>query len=219
VFGLRSPIHRFALFAVLALVPLFALWWLSVDVLTAALRPATAWLAHQLLPIAAIKARPGQDWMVITSLKVVATAGGPQIGHSAAFNMPNFYCRRLTMAWPVLLALLLSPPRPRHLIVRLVLAGAALSLLFGLSISAVAFCRVAALANHTAVPACDTQVPPFFVAAPPYGPLAFFAARFGYSGAVMWLPLVAPAILWLVLNPLARKMFLGFGGRRTGAPD
>jgi len=217
--GVRSPLHRFALFAMLALVPLLGLWWLSVDVLTAALRPAAAWLAQQLLPITTIEARPGQGWMVRTSLKLVATAGSPQFGHSAAFDMANYYCRRLTLAWPALLALLLAPPRPRHLILRIVVAAAALSLLFALSVSAVAFCRVTALANHTAVPACDTDVPPFLVATPAYGPVAFFAARFGYYGALFFLPLVAPAVLWLALNPLARMMFLGFGGRRTAAPD
>jgi hypothetical protein len=212
--GLRSPLHRFALGAALAMVPLFALWWLSADVLTAALRPATAWVVEQLLPIAAIDARPGQGWAVKTSLKIVAAPGSPQFGHSASFDMANYYCRRLTLSWPALLALMLAPPRPRYLILRIIVAVAALSLLFALSVSAVAFCRVTALANHIAVPACDTGVPPFLVAAPRYGPVAFFAARFGYYGALFFLPFVAPAILWLALNPLARTLFLDFGASR-----
>ena len=151
-------------------------------------------------------------------MKIIAAAGTPQYGHTAAFGLGNYFARRVTLAWPVLLAMLLAPPRPRYLILRIVVAIGALSLLFGLSESAIAFCRVTALANHVAVPACDTDAPPYFVAAPSYGPVALFAARFGYTGALFFLPLVAPAILWLALNPAARSMFLDFGGpRRNGA--
>ena len=217
--GLRSPLHRFALGALLVAVPLFALWWLSVDMLVAGLRPATAWLAQLLLPVTAIEARPGEGWVVRTSLKIIAAAGTPQYGHTAAFDLGNYFARRVTLAWPVLLAMLLAPPRPRYLILRILIAAAALSLLFGLSESAIAFCRVTALANHMAVAACDTAAPPYFVAAPAYGPVALFAARFGYTAALFFLPLVAPAILWLALNPAARSMFLDFGGpSRNGAP-
>jgi hypothetical protein len=217
--GVRSPLHRFALVAGLALVPLFALWWLSVDALTSALRPPTAWVAAQLLPIATIAASPGKGWLVRTSMKIIAAAGAPEFGRTAGFIIADYYWRRLTLAWPLLIALMVAPPRPRHLVLRVGVAGAALCLLFTVSASAVAFCQVVALANHTAVPACDIDVPPYVVAAPAYGPLAFFAARFGYYGALFFVPLAAPAILWLALNPSARNLFLGFGRGPEAEPS
>ena len=151
--GVRSPLRRFALVAALALVPLFALWWLSVDALTSALRPPTAWVAAQLLPITSIAASPGNGWLVRTSIKVISAAGTPEFGRSASFIMADYYWRRLTLAWPLLIALMVAPPRPRHLVLRVGVAIAALCLLFTVSASAVAFCEVVALANRDAVPA------------------------------------------------------------------
>jgi len=217
--GVGSPLHRFALVAGLALLPLFALWWLSVDALTSALRPPTAWIAAQLLPIATIAGAPGKGWLVRTSMKIIAAAGTPEFGRSASFIMADYYWRRLTLAWPLLIALMVAPPRPRHLVLRVAVAAAALCLLFTVSASAVAFCQVVSLANHTAVPACDVEVPPYFVAATAYGTLAFFAARFGYYGALFFLPFAAPAILWLALNPRARNLFLGFGRGPDAEPS
>jgi len=217
--GVRSPLRHFALVAALALVPLFALWWLSVDALTSALRPPTAWVAAQLLPITTIAASPGKGWLVRTSIKVISADGTPEFGRSASFIMADYYWRRLTLAWPLLIALMVAPPRPRHLVLRIGVAIAALCLLFTVSASAVAFCEVVALANHTAVPECAIDFSSYVVAAPAYGPLAFFAARFGFYGALVFLPLAAPAILWLALNPRARNLFLGFGRGPEAEPS
>jgi hypothetical protein len=202
--GERSPLRRFALGAAIALVPVFLLWWLSVDALTAALRPATAWLAHQLLPIRSITPEPGHGWIVKTSLKSVSGQGS-----GAAFDMADYYCRRLTLAWPLFVALMLAPPRPPHGIARIIAGLAVLVVLFALSASAVAFCHVVQLANHAA--ACDSDVPPVQVVGLAYSDAAFFIARFGYNAALMFLPLLAPAVLWLALNPAARRVFIDFG--------
>jgi hypothetical protein len=154
----RSELRHFALGAALVLVPAFLLWWLAVDMVVAGLRPVAAWVAHLLMPITAFAPESGRGWIVKTSLEVTfgKTIPGPEI---ATFELQADWLRRLTVAWPLFLALMLAPPRPPRLVGRLFAGVLMLALLFILSACSVAFCLLAVLVNHQPAGSNDLMPP------------------------------------------------------------
>jgi hypothetical protein len=205
----RHGRFRFALVALLALVPLMALWWLSVDGVIAAMRPLVLWFAAQLLPVRDLLPDGKGGWIAQTSLEV--TAGKwIKARQEANFPVEAFLLRRYLVAWPFFFALALAPPRAPRLGLMLLAGFAALLLIFVLSAGAVLFVFVAVLVNHAPSPADrDQLVPPlFYVAGPRYSDAAFFLAGLAFYVTSYVLPLLAPVMLWLGFNPVARRVVL-----------
>jgi hypothetical protein len=208
----RQARYRFALFALLALIPLMALWWVSVDRIVDALRPVVAWLDALLLPIRSIASDGSGGWQVQTSLEV--TSGKWEAGHQEAnFPIEAFFLRRYLVAWPFFCALALAPPRAPKLAQLLGIGFGVLAALFVFSASALIFVYVAVLVNHAPNPADRVQLvpPPFYVSAPHYSDAMFFLAGLGFYLSSYVLPLLAPIVLWLGLNPVPRRTVLGLG--------
>jgi hypothetical protein len=214
----RGARYRFAFFVLAGLIPLMIGWWFVVDDLVAVLRPAVAWLVHLLLPIRdLLPSEKGGGWIAQTSLEV--TAGKWEAGRQEAnFPVDGYLLRRYLVAWPFFFALALAPPRAPRLWRILLVGFAVLALLFILSAAALVFVDVTVLVNHAPSPADRVQFvpPPFYVAAPHYGDAAFFLAALAFYIASYVLPLLAPVLLWIALNPIPRRLVLGFG---AAAPD
>jgi len=208
----RQARFRFALFTLLGLIPLMALWWFAVDALIAGLRPLVAWVADLVLPVRDLLPDGKGGWIAQTSLEV--TAGKWLPGHQEAnFPVDAYLLRRYLVAWPFFFALALAPPRAPRLLRMLLIGFAVLIVVFVLSAVALMFVFVAVLVNHAPSPADRIQfVPPaFYVAAPHYSDAMFFLAGLAFYVASYVLPLLAPVMLWLGLNPVPRRFVLGFG--------
>ena len=215
----RQARYRFAAFALLALIPLMALWWVSVDAIVDLLRPVVAWCDALLLPIRSIASDGTGGWLVQTSLEV--TAGKWETGRQEAnFPIEALFLRRYLVAWPFFFALALAPPRSPRLAQLLGIGFGVLVMLFLFSASALIFVYVAVLVNHAPNPADRVQLvpPPFYVSAPHYSDTMFFLAGLGFYLSSYVLPLLAPIVLWLGLNPVPRRAVLGLGGA-TSSPD
>jgi hypothetical protein len=208
----RLARYRFALITLLALVPLMVLWWFAVDHLIAALRPLVAWVVDLLLPVRDLTSDGKGGWIAQTSLEV--TAGKWQAGaQEANFPVDAYLLRRYLVAWPFFFALALAPPRAPRLIRMLLTGFAALVGLFVLSAASLIFVFVAVLVNHVPNPADRVQLvpPPFYVGAPHYSDTVFFLAGLAFYIASYVLPLLAPVMLWIGLNPVPRRFLLGLG--------
>jgi hypothetical protein len=214
----RAARYRFAFFVLAGLIPLMIGWWFIVDDLVALLRPAAAWVVHLLLPVRdLLPGEKGGGWIAQTSLEV--TAGKWQAGRQEAnFPVDGYLLRRYLVAWPFFFALALAPPRAPRLWRMLLIGFAVLVVLFILSAAALVFVDVTVLVNHMPSPADRIQFvpPPFYVAAPHYGDAAFFLAALAFYLASYVLPLLAPVLLWITLNPVPRRLVLGFG---AAAPE
>ena len=212
-----TPVRRFAAGAVIALVPLLALWWGSADAITAALRPVVGIAAQILMPITAVRGDGQGGWRVETNLLVTDSKAGGNL-EVATFNVDHQMVRRLSLSWPLLLALLLAPPRANPLAPRLAAALAILAALFVAGGLAEIFGYLAALVNH--VPGFGNELMPTVrVAAPPYSDVTFFAGKLGRYAALYFQPLAAPPVLWLALNPRAGRLFLVVSAARNPQPS
>ncbi|MEI9987513.1 MAG: exosortase H-associated membrane protein [Aliidongia sp.] len=127
--------------------------------------------------------------------------------------------RRYLVAWPFFFALALAPPRAPRLGRMLLIGFAVLVGLFILSAVSLIFVYVAVLVNHAPNPADRIQfVPPaFYVAAPHYSDAVFFLAGLAFYISSYVLPLLAPIMLWIGLNPISRRFVLGIVRETTPA--
>ena len=210
----RRVRYRFAFFVLAGLIPLMIGWWFIVDDLVAMLRPAVVWLVHLFLPVRdLLPGEKGGGWIAQTSLEVTAGKWLPG-KQEANFPVDGYLLRRYLVAWPFFFALALAPPRAPKLWRMLLIGFAALVVLFILSATALVFLYVTVLVNHVPSPADRIQFvpPPFYVAAPHYGDAAFFLAALAFYIASYVLPLLAPVLLWIGLNPIPRRLVLGMGG-------
>ncbi len=207
----RGARYRFAFFVLAGLIPLMIGWWFIVDDLVALLRPSVAWLVHLLLPVRdLVPGEKGGGWIAQTSLEI--TAGKWEAGKQEAnFPVDGYLLRRYLVAWPFFFALALAPPWAPKLWRMLLIGFAVLVVLFILSAAALVFLYVTVLVNHVPSPADRIQFvpPPFYVAAPHYGAVPFFLAALAFYIASYVLPLLAPVLLWIGLNPIPRRMLLG----------
>jgi hypothetical protein len=209
-----TPSHRFALGAVLALVPLIALWWVAADSISEGLRPIVALTATPLIPVEALRSDRQGGWQVETGLLVTSGKTIPGV-EVATFNTDGRLLRRLSLSWPLLLALLLAPPRPPRLFLRIGTALAILAVLFIAGSLAELFSQVEILVNHATIFDNDT-LPNIAVAAPPYSAATFFAGKLALYAALYFQPFVAPPLLWLALNPRARSLLSEMPGSSPG---
>jgi len=205
----RRARYRFAVFAVAGLIPLMIAWWFVVDDLVALLRPAVAWLVHLVLPVRALLPGDQGGWIAQTSLEI--TAGKWDGAHQEAnFPVDAHLLRRYLVAWPFFVALALAPPRAPRLWRMLSIGFAVLVILFILSAAALVSVYVTVLVNHVPSPADRIQFvpPPFYVAAPHYSGAAVFLSGLAFYLASYVMPLLAPVLLWIGLNPIPRHAVL-----------
>ena len=182
-----TPASRFATGAIVAAVPLLLLWWVTADGIAMTLRPAVSQLARLLMPIGAVMPDGHDGWRVETTLLV--TEGF----EATTYDITARVLRRLSLSWPLLLALLLAPPRPPRLAARLAVALAILAVLF----TAGACVQVSRdLLKYARV------------VWPAYGEVVFFVGKLGLYAFGYFQPFVAPPLVWLALNPRARAIFL-----------
>jgi hypothetical protein len=197
----RTKLQTFALGAVLALLPLLVLWWFSVDCIVEAERPLTSYFAQKLMPIEGIVTVVQGGWLVRTGDLVAGKALRFRV--IATLSIDVGVLRRLTLAWPLFLALILAPPRPPALVARIVVGLMILVLLFIPTACAVIFLPLVNNVNFFKV---------HFAVSPIYGDATVFLAKFALHAALYFSPLLAPPLLWLALNPTARALFLDLGG-------
>jgi hypothetical protein len=212
----RRTRYRFAMFFVAGLIPLMIAWWFVVDDLVALLRPAVAWLVHLLLPVRDLLPDSKGGWIAQTNLEI--TAGKWDMAHQEAnFPVDAFLLRRYLLAWPFFFSLALAPPRAPGLWRVLLIGFAVLVILFILSSASLVFVYVTVLVNHAPSPADRIQFvpPPFYVAAPHYSDAAFFLSGLAFYLASYVMPLLAPVLLWIGLNPIPRQVVLGAAAPAT----
>jgi hypothetical protein len=206
----RKARYRFAFFTLIGLIPLMIAWWFVVDDLVAFLRPPAAWLVHLLLPVRDLLPGDKGGWIAQTNLEI--TAGKWEAGRQEAnFPVDGYLLRRYLVAWPFFFALALAPPRAPKLWRVLLTGFAVLVGLFLLSAAALVAVYVTVLVNHVPSPADRIQfVPPaFYVAAPHYSGAVFFLTGLAFYLASYVMPLLAPVLLWIGLNPIPRRALLG----------
>jgi hypothetical protein len=211
--------YRFAFFTLAGLIPLMLAWWFVVDDLVALLRPAVAWVVHLLLPVRDLVPGDKGGWLAQTSLEI--TAGKWDPAHQEAnFPVDAYLLRRYLVAWPFFFALALAPPRSPRLWRMLLIGFALLVILFILSATALVAVYVTVLVNHTPSPADRIQfVPPaFYVAAPHYSDAALFLSALAFYLASYVMPLLAPVLLWIGLNPIPRQAVLGTAAPAAAGP-
>jgi len=206
----RKARYRFAFFTLAGLIPLMLAWWYVVDDLVALMRPAVAWVAHLLMPVRDLLPGDKGGWTAQTSLEI--TAGKWDAGRQEAnFPVDGYLLRRYLVAWPFFFALALAPPRAPKLGRMLAIGFGVLLVLFVLSAAALIAVYVTVLVNHVPSPADRIQFvpPPFYVGAPHYSDTVFFLAALAFYVASYVMPLLAPVLLWLGLNPIPRRAVLG----------
>ena len=198
--------RRFVLCALAVLVPAMLFWWLlGAEAVAAALRPLVAALCGLLMPITAIRPTAAHGWLVETGIQVVAGKAAARM-EVATFEFTPIALHGMTLCWPLLLALMLAPPRPPVLARRLCLGLAALVVLFAVSCCVEVFVALVLIVNHEPS-RLGQALPAMSVAWPPYGATTVFLARVGETAFVPVNVLAAP-VLWLWLNPTARHRFL-----------
>ena len=202
---LATPRGQFLSTAMAALVPLLVVWWMGAGVMIDLLRPGASWLASQLHLAQSISSTPTHDWLVETGLD---RASGSQVG-AVVIPLGVGELRRLLLGFPLILALILAPPRDRP--VRTALIGCAvLVVVFWFSACSLIFNSVAVIVNHRASLIMDTvPPPPFTVTQPALSETAFFLSGLGMYIAMTVLPLALPIGLWAGMNRSGRAVLMG----------
>ena len=187
--------RRFALWAAGALLVLLPLWWwLGAGAAAAILRPV-AGAVSQIAGLGPIQS-VAEGWAVRT----------PYTGGGAAYThlMADHQVKRLLLSVPVLLALLLAPPRARLSWRAALACVVVLVLVFAVSPTLVAYGELAGMLDPA-----KARFQTGRLDQPPLPGLVAQAVILGRYISLTITPLLAPIILWAVVNPHARALFVG----------
>ncbi|WP_436355751.1 exosortase H-associated membrane protein [Brevundimonas sp. CEF1] len=201
--GARTPEEtarrRFGLWSLGMFILLLPPWWLwGADLAAMGLRPL-AGLVFRLFGLTGeVGVSADGGWSVGTRL----TSGGVP----TTYEVTQSALRRLLLGFPLALAFLTAPPRTPRPIRAAVIAVAALTLLFILSVTSLIWGDLAAQLNPALAPpsagvrqALDQPPLPAVVAQ-----IAIIGRYIGMSVA----PLVAAVVLWGALNPAGRSVVM-----------
>ncbi|MND73756.1 hypothetical protein D3C80_653400 [compost metagenome] len=201
--GARTPEEaarrRFGLWSLGMFILLLPPWWLwGADLAAMGLRPL-AGLVFRLFGLTGeVGVSADGGWSVGTRL----TSGGVP----TTYEVTQSALRRLLLGFPLALAFLTAPPRTPRPIRAAVIAVAALTLLFILSVTSLIWGDLAAQLNPALAPpssgvrqALDQLPLPALVAQ-----IAIIGRYIGMSVA----PLIAAVLLWAALNPAGRSVIM-----------
>lgn len=201
--GARTPEEaarrRFGLWSLGMFILLLPPWWLwGADLAAMGLRPL-AGLVFRLFGLTGeVGVSADAGWSVGTRL----TSGGVP----TTYEVTQSALRRLLLGFPLALAFLTAPPRTPRPIRAAVIAVAALTLLFILSVTSLIWGDLAAQLNPALAPpssgvrqALDQPPLPALVAQ-----IAIIGRYIGMSVA----PLIAAVLLWAALNPAGRSVIM-----------
>jgi hypothetical protein len=211
----KSLRGRYIARVALTLLPMLLLWWFAAGLVIDTLRPFARVLLQMLGLGVSLTAEANHSWIVDTGL---SRASGTEAG-AVLMRVPMDEMRRMTMSFPLFLALILNRPHRRP-----ILAGAigllVLALVFCFSALSVVFNNIAVIINHRSSLVADSiPPPPFTVTRAPMGEFAFFCSGLSLYLGLQVLPMAAPVVTWAAVNWAGVKVLLGAGVQPDAAPD
>lgn len=198
------PVRTFAVVAILAAIPLLIVFWLAGHTLTQTLIPLIEFGGRMIGVVDKIQPTDG-GWVIATGDPAIASDGR---SGGLTLQLGEVELLRMALSLPFFLALMAAPPRPPRWLLKLVIGTLAM----------IVVCAVSAvwvlLAKHMVeVNQLDwgsgLRNSGVLVDAPRYPAWMAYPVELGDYVAMAILPLAAPVVGWLILNPVARDMLMG----------
>lgn len=196
------PVRDFALVTVLAAIPLLIAFWLLGHALTQALTPLIE-LAGRLFGVVDRMEVAEGGWLIMTGDRALS-ADRTQAGELRLF-LAELEVLRLALSLPFFLALMTAPPRAPRLWLKLIVGLAILTVICALSAGWLLLAKHMVEVNQLDWGA-GLRGSGIFVEAARYPGWMAYPVELGDYIALAILPLVAPIVTWLALNPRARMM-------------
>lgn len=198
------PVRDFAVITLLLALPLLVGFWLMGHTLVQALAPGVELFGRLFGVVETMEPAEG-GWRILTGDRALS-ADRTQAGE-LTLALGEVEMLRIALSLPFFLALMLAPPRAPRLWLKLAIGVVALVVLCGFSGGWVILARHMVEVNQLDWGAGLTSSGAFVETARYPGWMAY-PVELGDYLVMAILPLAAPVVTWLVLNPDARALLL-----------